>query len=386
MKPHARASHPETLLVADCRLQDNEEEKPKNMPWWKDETVLQVGSALLYAVVATSMSIINRLCLLVFPLPTVVLLVQMASTMVILYPLLLAHVLNFSLFNPRRFKSLLGISFLYTANTAFALFGLKGMNLPMYTAIKRLTPMTILIIKSVWKRKWPHPRITASVGLVVVGCLVAGAGDLSFDGTAYLFAFGSVLVQALYLLLVEFQSDVAGASTSELLWYNAMQSLPLLLLITAANGDFTRVAQHIQSGSAAHGAWYFYFMVVAASTMGCLLNYSMFLCTMHNSALTTTIVGVLRGVVTIVLGFFVDTVKFHVLNILGLTLNTLGGVWYTWLKYLEKYGLGPVISSSKQQQQQQEYVKVQTEEDWADGGGSAEGHVSEGVHRRDHAV
>lgn len=111
----------------------------------------------------------------------------------------------------------------------------------------------------------------------------------------------------------------------------------------------------------------------------------MFLCTMHNSALTTTIVGVLRGVVTIVLGFFVDTVKFHVLNILGLTMNTLGGVWYTWLKYLEKYGVGPVISSSKQQQQQ-EYVKVQAEEDWADGGGSAEGHVSEGVHRRDHAV
>jgi solute carrier family 35 protein len=65
--------------------------------------------------------------------------------------------------------------------------------------------MTILVIKSVWKRKWPQPRITASVGLVVVGCLVAGIGDLTFDATAYAFAFGSVLVQALYLLLVEFQ-------------------------------------------------------------------------------------------------------------------------------------------------------------------------------------
>jgi hypothetical protein len=83
------------------------------------------------AVVATSMSIINRLCLLVFPLPTVVLLVQMASTLAILYPLLLSRALNFQMFNGRRFKSLLGISFLYTANTAFALFGLKGMNLPM---------------------------------------------------------------------------------------------------------------------------------------------------------------------------------------------------------------------------------------------------------------
>jgi hypothetical protein len=77
------------------------------------------------------MSIINRLCLLVFPLPTVVLLVQMAATLGILYPLLLAGTLKFQMFNARRFKSLLGISFLYTANTAFALFGLKGMNLPM---------------------------------------------------------------------------------------------------------------------------------------------------------------------------------------------------------------------------------------------------------------
>jgi hypothetical protein len=112
---------------------------------------------------------------------------------------------------------------------------------------------------------------------------------------------------------------------------------------------------------------------------------------MHNSALTTTIVGVLRGVVTIILGFFLDTVKFHVLNVLGLFMNTLGGVWYTWLKYLEKYGsssLGSSSSSSgKQQQQQQEYMKVQTE-DWRDGGEEAHSSnkISDGMHKRDHAV
>jgi solute carrier family 35 protein len=75
------------------------------------------------------------------------------------------------------------------------------------------------------------------------------------------------------ILSLVLQSDVAGASTSELLWYNAMQSLPLLLGITAANGDFGRISQHVKTGSAAHGVMYFYFMVVAASTMGCLLNY-----------------------------------------------------------------------------------------------------------------
>lgn len=77
------------------------------------------------------MGLINRFTLLIFPLPTVLLLGQMAATLAILFPLVQAGVLKFSLFNGRRFRQLLGISALYTANTAFALFGLKGMNLPM---------------------------------------------------------------------------------------------------------------------------------------------------------------------------------------------------------------------------------------------------------------
>jgi len=40
--------------------------------------------------------------------------------------------------------------------------------------------------------------------------------------------------------------------------------------------------------------------MVASLLMGIVLNYTMFLCTMVNSALTTTIVGVLKGVVTTV--------------------------------------------------------------------------------------
>lgn len=97
------------------------------------------------------------------------------------------------------------VAALYTINTALALVSLTGLNLPMYTAIKRLTPMTVLVIKAAWKRRWPPARLTASVGLVVVGCVVAGLGDLAFDAAAYSFALASVVVQAGYLLLVEAQ-------------------------------------------------------------------------------------------------------------------------------------------------------------------------------------
>lgn len=217
--------------------------------WWQDEASMQLFSAILYAVVATSMSLINRFALLVFPLPTILLLLQMVATLLILLPLLLGGVLDFPLFRWTRFCQLFGIAALYTANTAFALFGLKTLNLPMYTAIKRLTPMSILVIKSVWKRSWPKATLTCSVMLVVVGCIIAGIGDLAFDARAYAFAFSSVITQALYLLLVEFQGDSGTSSTSELLWYNALTALPLLSLITAANGDFYKVGISATKGS-----------------------------------------------------------------------------------------------------------------------------------------
>lgn len=42
-------------------------------------------------------------------------------------------------------RKLLPISLFYNANVAFAMASLKGVNIPMYIAIKRLTPLAVLI-------------------------------------------------------------------------------------------------------------------------------------------------------------------------------------------------------------------------------------------------
>ena len=42
-------------------------------------------------------------------------------------------------------KKLLPLSIFYNANVSFALASLKGVNIPMYIALKRLTPLAVLI-------------------------------------------------------------------------------------------------------------------------------------------------------------------------------------------------------------------------------------------------
>jgi solute carrier family 35 protein len=121
------------------------------------------------------MNFVNRWSLLLYPLPAVVLLLQMVATLAILQPLMWGGVLTFQPFRWCRCRQLLGISVLYTGNTAFALYGLKTLNVPMYSTLKRLTPMIVLLTKVGGKSGWavrlvppplPPPFPTTSMTLM----------------------------------------------------------------------------------------------------------------------------------------------------------------------------------------------------------------------------
>ncbi|KAJ9461263.1 UDP-sugar transporter sqv-7 [Diplonema papillatum] len=73
------------------------------------------------------------------------------------------------------------------------------------------------------------------------------------------------------------------------------------------------------------------------AAMDSLLNFSLFLCASVNSPLTTTVVGVMKAVVTTGLGFFVlGGARVTTVNFSGIVVNTAGGCLYTWAKYVSK--------------------------------------------------
>jgi solute carrier family 35 protein len=58
---------------------------------------------------------------------------------------------------------LLPISLFYNANVAFALASLKGVNIPMYIAIKRLTPLAVLIVGFVSGKGRPTTQVCVAL-------------------------------------------------------------------------------------------------------------------------------------------------------------------------------------------------------------------------------
>ena len=77
------------------------------------------------------------------------------------------------------------------------------------------------------------------------------------------------------------------------------------------------------------------FIVTFACTIsfGCFLNYTMFLCTSVTSALTTSVVGTIKSLAQTVIGLYTfGGVQMNSLAILGMTLNLIGGFFYTFAK------------------------------------------------------
>ena len=64
--------------------------------------------------------------------------------------------------------------------------------------------------------------------------------------------------------------------------------------MTLLTGEASQLGSVLASGTARNGTVSFAAMLLGCSAFGMLLNFSQFLCTMHNSALTTTVVGVLK--------------------------------------------------------------------------------------------
>lgn len=302
---------------------------------------LSLSAALSYGIASMAMVFINKAILMQYSHSMTLLTLQQVATAALIHFGRRSGYTKARGLDMTTAKKLLPVSLFYNANVAFALASLKGVNIPMYIAIKRLTPLAVLIAGCFSGKGRPTAQVTLSVLLTAAGVVIAALGDFSFDLFGYSMALTSVFFQTMYLVLVEKSGAEDGLSSIEIMFYNSFLSLPFLLFLIIATGEFPNSLSILFAKS---NSLYFLVILVLSLVMGIVLNFTMFLCTIVNSALTTTIVGVLKGVGSTTLGFvLLGGVQVHALNVTGLVINTAGGVWYSYAKYQQKKNKSPRI-------------------------------------------
>jgi hypothetical protein len=129
-------------------------------------------------------------------------------------------------------------------------------------------------------------------------------------------------------------SGPAGGGPADVLYCMAVLGMPLLTLIAAFSGEAALAGPALAAVRARMPPLQFAAWAGSTAVMEGVLTGSLILCAQLNSALTTSVVGVLKGVVAVVLGFFfLGGARFSTLNVAGIAMNTGGGVWYAAAKY-----------------------------------------------------
>jgi solute carrier family 35 len=118
------------------------------------------------------------------------------------------------------------------------------------------------------------------------------------------------------------------------MYYNTLLSIPLLALYM-----LTDPARHV-APVLAFAHWsdpMFIFFFTLSALLGFAINWATYWCTHVNSALTTTVVGCLKNILSTYVGMVLGGDYIYSLaNFMGLNVSVLGSVVYAVVKYREE--------------------------------------------------
>ncbi|KAI5057755.1 hypothetical protein GOP47_0027770 [Adiantum capillus-veneris] len=286
-------------------------------------------AALAYMGCAVMLVMFNKAALSSygFPCANVITLLQILCSNVLLYCLRSWNLINFGK-DPRTdlllkglvpYQMLLKTSPLSIAYLFYMIVGMasiRGVNVPMYTTLRRTTVFFTLVIEYLLLGQKYSRYVVSSVGIIVLGALVAGSRDLSFNMQGYLIVILSNVTTAIYLTTIAHFGKTSGLNSFGLMWCNGMICGPVLFVWTLLSGELG-IALNFPQLQAAQ----FQLVVIASCTLAFFLNYTIFLNTTLNSPLTQTICGNLKDLATVVLGWvWFGGLPFDLVNVLGQSL------------------------------------------------------------------
>ncbi|XP_013189429.2 UDP-sugar transporter UST74c [Amyelois transitella] len=298
------------------------------------QMVKKILSAAFYALASFMITVVNKTVLTTYAFPSyqVLGLGQMVAIITVLWCGRAANILQFPPLDSGVARRIWPLPLIYMGNMATGLGGTKELSLPMFTALRRFSILMTMILERLILGVRASWSVQSSVFAMVFGALLAAADDVTFSVSGYTLVLLNDAFTAANGVYMKKKLDAKDLGKYGLMYYNALFMFVPAVLVAWWTGDLDR--------SSEYAGWsdpIFLAQFIMSCFMGFVLSYSVMLCTQHNSALTTTIIGCLKNILVTYLGMVIGgDYVFSWLNFVGLNISVLASLLYTYVTFKRK--------------------------------------------------
>lgn len=296
---------------------------------------MKIASAVFYGLSSFLITVINKRVLsspYKFPSFLVLSLGQLIASIVVLYSGKKLKIVSVPPYSNELVKKIFPLPLIYLGNMIFGLGGTQALSLPMFAALRRFSVLMTMFLEFYVLKVRPTTAVQLSVYSMIGGALLAASDDLSFNLEGYTFIMITNMLTASNGVFVKKKLSGSDLGTYGLMFYNSVVMLLPAIFVTWVVGDLQNAFDYDQWSNPL-----FVFQFILSCIMGFVLNYSTVLCTQHNSALTTTIVGCLKNVSITYIGMFIGgDYIFSWLNCIGINISVFGSLVYTYVTFRKK--------------------------------------------------
>ncbi|GJQ12164.1 hypothetical protein GpartN1_g3955.t1 [Galdieria partita] len=326
---------------------DDEETRSKletQFSWWRNRSLKAEFStplrklliAGLYAGSSLGAVLVNKSTLSQynFNFPLCIVFLQLCFSILLLSCLHAFAIVELTALNWNHLRALLLSSVFFVANAVSGLSGLGKVNIPMFSAFRRLSVLNVMILEFLFLKKKPKGSLLRAVLMMAVGSCIAGLGDLTFNLQGYLLVFLNNFLTGANLVSIKRASRDAKLNALSLFYITSFIALPLVTLLLLLSDEIPLVYR-IFLETESYQTFGFWFALFSTSTSAFAVNYFTYLCTQVNSALVTSVAGQMKNVLQTLVGLLMSDYRASSLNIIGIFLALGGSIWFAYLKYLE---------------------------------------------------
>lgn len=227
-------------------------------------------------------------------------------------------------------------AFCFVANVTVGLGALSRVNIPMFSAFRRLTVLFVMGAEWIFLRRTHSRRVVLSVCVLTSGAFVSALGDVTFSTLGYALVFANNALTACYLAAIKRAMKGENAlDPISLLFHLNTLACPAIALLAVASGDLRQaiVAYHVRADL--RESLFFLPVLGIVSCSAFLVNLSTSVCTHVTSPLTTSVAGQVKNVAQSILGFFSWGYEPTLLNVFGLLVALTGQVAFARFKFEE---------------------------------------------------